>query len=127
MFERLRRLRHDAVHYNVPTLDVAAREEALDALQILQQIIGRLFHPNLDDHLIPGIAGADYLRLDAEEQPFVRRFFIPASVLVSPEHEWVSGDPVTVLDQTDYGASEGITALADYEFAERIGAANAGS
>jgi hypothetical protein len=86
--ERLSRLRHDAVHYNVPTLDTAARDEALEALQLLQQIIERLFHPDPDLHLIPDIAGADYLRLEVEDQPLVRRFFIPASMLVSPEHEW---------------------------------------
>jgi hypothetical protein len=121
-FERLRRLRHDAVHYNVPTLDTAARDEALEALQLLQQSIERLFHPSADAHLISGIAGAEYLRLDVEKQPFVRRFFIPASVLVSPEHEWVSNDPVTVLDNTEYGVADGITALSDEEFADRIGA-----
>lgn len=124
-FERLRRLRHDAVHYNVPTLDAAARDEALEALQLLQRSIERLFHPSVDAHLISGIAGAEYLRLDVEEQPFVRRFFIPASVLVSPEHEWVSNDPVTVLDNTEYGVADGVTALSDEEFAERIGASRA--
>jgi hypothetical protein len=124
-FERLRRLRHDAVHYNLPTLDRAARDEALEALELLQRSIERLFHPSVDAHLIPGIAGAEYLRLDVEEQPFVRRFFIPASVLVSPEHEWVSHDPVTVLDNTEYGVADGITALSDEEFAERIGATRA--
>lgn len=121
-FERLRRLRHDAVHYNVPTLDTAARDEALEALRLLQQSIERLFHPSVDAHLIPGIAGAEYLRLDVEEQPFVQRFFIPASVLVSPEHEWVSNDPVTVLDNTEYGSADRITTLSDEEFAARLGA-----
>jgi hypothetical protein len=120
-FGRLRRLRHDAVHYNMPTLDTAARDEALEALQLLQGSIERLFHPSADAHLIPGIAGAEYLRHDVEEQPFVRRFFIPASVLVSPEHEWVSNDPVTVLDNTDYGVVDEVSVLSDEEFAERIG------
>ena len=65
----------------------------------------------------------EYLRLDVEEQPFVRRFFIPASVLVSPEHEWVSNDPVTVLDNTEYGADGAV--LSDAEFVERVGESRA--
>jgi hypothetical protein len=36
----------------------------------------------------------------------------------TPEHEWVSNDPVTALDNTEYGSD----ALTDEEFAERIGA-----
>ena len=120
-YERLHRLRNDAVHYNIPTLDTAARDEALEAVSLLQQIIERLFHPDPAAHLIPGIPGVEYLRLDVEQLPFVRGFFIPASVLVSPDHEWVSGDPVTVLDNTEYGREEGITSLTDAEFAVRVG------
>lgn len=126
-YKRLARLRNDAVHYNIPTLDTGARAEALEAIQFLQQIVERLFHPNHETHLIPNIPGVEYLRRDVEDHPFVRRFFIPASVLVSPEHEWVSHDPITVLDNTEYGTVEGITGLADEEFAERVGGGKAES
>ena len=57
----------------------------------------------------------------------MRRFFIPASVLVSPEHEWVSNDSVTVLDNTDYGAVDGLSALSDEEYAEQVGGSSEGS
>lgn len=123
--KRLARLRNDAVHYNLPALDIGAHDEALEAIQLLQQIVERLFHPNYEDHLIQDVAGAEYLRLEVESQPFVRRFFIPASVLVSPEHEWASHDPLTVLDNSDYGVAEGLTALTDEEYALRLSSAKA--
>lgn len=119
-YERLRRLRNDTVHYNLPALDASARDEALEAVSLLQKIIERLFHPDQSAHLIPGIDGVEFLRLDVEELPFVRRFFLPASVLVSPEHEWVSNDPLTVLDNPGYGDEEGIRSLTDGEFAHRF-------
>jgi len=104
-YNRLRRLRNDAIHYNVPRLDHASRHEALEAVLLVQQI-ERLFHPSASQ-LIPGIAGAEFLRLDVEVEPFVRHFFIPACALVSRLHEWVSFDPLTILDDVDYEDPEG--------------------
>ncbi len=123
--ERLRRLRNDVVHYNLPTLDAAARDEALEALQLLQASIERLFHPDPTRHLIPGIDGCEFFRLDAETEPFVQRFFLPASVLVSPEHEWAYVGEPTVSDNQHYGMAEGITVLSDEDFAARFNDAKA--
>jgi hypothetical protein len=118
-FERLRRLRNDAVHYNRPELDHASRDEALEAVILIQQIIERVFYPD-STQLIEGIDGVQFLTLDAEKEPFAQRFFIPASALVSPTHQWAESDPVTILDDPEYQDPEGLSALTDTQFAARF-------
>ena len=118
-FRRLHRLRNDAVHYNVPALDRASRDEALGAVRLNQEIIAQLFHPD-KSQLIPSTPGVSFLRLDVESLPFVRRFFIPACALVSPVHEWGGENRVSILDDLDYKDPEGVTALNDKQFAARF-------
>jgi hypothetical protein len=121
-YKQLHRLRTESVHYLRPSLSESSREEALQAVTLLQQIIEELFSPHSGDHFIRGTSGAFYLKLDAEKRPFVKRFLIPASALLSPEHELdLMSIPQRVFDNLDYGRAEGLDALSDEEFAARVG------
>lgn len=57
-YERLRKLRNNAVHYKVPSLDQSSEREALEAISLLRDIIENLFGPHGDRFYIPGTTGA---------------------------------------------------------------------
>jgi hypothetical protein len=121
-FGQLAKLRHRAVHYQLPQLhETGAREEALEAITQVQAIIEVLFPAiGSDDRFIPGTPGAAYLRLDAESDPLVREFFLPACVLVSPEHRYVeyARPNMQILDNVEFAQDYGVQDLGDAEFAD---------
>lgn len=121
-YKRLHRLRIAAVHYVTPTLDQTARAEALEAIRLLQEIVQEVFSPHTGEHYIEGTAGVFFVRLEAKSLPFVRRFLVPASTLVSPHHELdFQSRPPRVLDDANYATDQGIDSLTDEEFAQRVG------
>jgi hypothetical protein len=99
-FLKLKKLRNNAVHYS-PDLDgTNARTQALEATTVLQGIITALFSPiGPSPWLLNGVPGEFYIARDKEAHPVVKHFFIPASVLISPNHTWLPGDSV-VDDET---------------------------
>lgn len=125
---RLSRLRNAAVHYR-PGLETAARDQALEAVLLLQGLVEALFTPMGGPPLfIDGVIGASFLARASEDLPLVRRYYLPNAVLVSPTYELRFGHDGTsfvCLDDADYGAAEGCRDLTDQEFADalRAGAA----
>ncbi|MCA4726891.1 hypothetical protein [Mycolicibacterium fortuitum] len=122
-FTRLGKLRHRAVHYNAGLDNTDAREIALDAVHLLQDIIGKLFAPfGGPPRFIEGTTGQTFITLDAESQPLVRRFYLPACVLVSPRYQMrpkrdEDGRPwFDVYDDGDYQVR--YPTLTDAEYAE---------
>ncbi len=87
-FTRLGKLRHRAVHYNAGLDNTDAREVALDAIRLLQDIIGKLFAVfGGPPKFIEGTTGQTFLSSESEAQPLIRHFYLPACVLVSPRYE----------------------------------------
>ncbi|MBB5163693.1 hypothetical protein [Mycobacterium sp. AZCC_0083] len=87
-FTQLGKLRHRAVHYNPGLDNTDAREAAISAVRLLQGIIQALFPPlGGPPKFIKGTTGHTYLSSEAERQPVIKRFYLPASVLVSPRFE----------------------------------------
>lgn len=87
-FRRLEKLRHRAVHYNRGLDSTDARDAAVAAIRLIQDIIEELFPPlGGPPRFIAGTTGHAYLTLDAETQALIRHFYLPASVLVSPRFE----------------------------------------
>ncbi len=112
--------RHAAVHFD-PRPEAVGRESALAALLDLQQIVERVLAPHGGPpRYIDGISGNSYLSLDAEDEPIVRRIFIPNCALVSPAHRMEPDESFPggwrVYDDDDYDCA----ALSDDEFAARI-------
>lgn len=119
-FRKLATMRHKSVHYQLPHLhETGGRQEALEAIHLIQGIISALFEAfGAGDQFIAGSQGATFLRRDAEERPLIREFYIPACVLVSPEHEYVNfGQPgMRVVDNVEFASDHGIQSLTDDEF-----------
>jgi hypothetical protein len=122
-FERLEALRHRAVHYHPGLDNTDARADALDAVRLVQDIIGKLFAPfGGPPKFIEGTTGQTFLSLESEAQPFIRRFYFPACVLVSPKYrarpvERADGSSwFEVDDDGDYQVR--YPTLSDAEFAE---------
>lgn len=117
-FTSLMKQRHRAVHYR-PELDTGdAREAALEAVLMLGNLIDELFAPiGQHPYYFAGPIGRSFVRLDAEREPFVKRFILPACVLVSPIFRFVqAGGGFDVYDDPDYGV--GREPLTDEQFAE---------
>lgn len=122
-FLGLEKLRHRAVHYNRGLDGTDARDAAVTAILLIQDIIQELFPPlGGPPRFIEGTTGHSYLSLDAESQPLIKHFYLPASVLVSPRYEMSAtrqedGSPWwDVHDDGDYQVR--YPALTDAEFAE---------
>lgn len=118
-FTTLMKRRHGAVHYRSQLDSGDARESALEAVLLLSKLIEAVFAPlGLRPYFFSGPIGRSYVRLDSESEPFVKRFILPASVLVSPVYRFVPGPAggLDVYDDPDYGAGE--PPLTDEQFAQ---------
>jgi hypothetical protein len=112
LFQRLKQLRNESVHYQNHTLHVSARDEALEAIQLLQQIVEKVFSPwAVAPQYVMHPSGIAFLTLEAEQIPLLRHVFIPRCALVSPRHEFsfvgqaghvmIQDDVEWVLDNPD--------------------------
>lgn len=117
-FTILMRRRHGAVHYRSELDSVDARTAALEVVVLLSRLIEIVFAPiGQRPCYFSGPIGRSYVRLDWEDEPFVKRFILPACVLVSPIYRFVlSADEFDVYDDSDYGADQ--APLTDEEFAD---------
>ena len=120
---KLATLRNEAIHYR-RQLDSGARRHALEAIHLLQDVVQDVFNPLGGPPIfIAGVAGASFISLEAERLPLVRRFFIPASFLVSPRHSiepLSDGTGFIFYDDLDYSNESGCQYLSDAEFIERF-------
>jgi hypothetical protein len=120
-YQQLQQQRHESVHFK-PGVDVAAREPALAALKLLQEIIEGIFVPHGGPpRYIENISGGDFFSLEAEQEPLIKRIFLPRSALLSPAHRFnirPDGGEVVweAFDDADYDP----TPLTDAEFAAAL-------
>ena len=122
MFDKLKKLRNESVHYQNQNLHVSARDEALAAIHLIQLIVDNVFSPyKLAPNHVFHANNIMFLTRSAEDVPLIRRFFLPASALVSPRHAFAFVDQtghVTVEDDVEYQAADpGKHGLTDEEFA----------
>ena len=119
-YEQLMGKRHAAVHYR-SELDVgSARDAALDAVRLLQDLISDVFAPHgATDWYFDGPIGRSYVRRDAEDEPFVKRFILPSCVLVSPAFRFEPNPSAPggfdVYDDAAFGVD--VPDMSDREFA----------
>lgn len=107
-FTRLMKRRHAAVHYRSQLDSGDAREAALEAVALLGGLIEAVFTPIGErPYYFSGPIGRSYVRLDSESDPFVRRFILPACVLVTPIYRFVpAAGGLDIYDDPDFGVGE---------------------
>lgn len=117
-YRALEEARHAAVHYRTDLDDGDARLAALHAIKLLGSAVERIFNPHGEaPHYFNGPIGRAFVRLEAEADPFIKRFILPACALVSPRFRFVpSGFDLDIYDDPDYGVGD--DPLTDDEFAE---------
>ncbi|WP_156938227.1 hypothetical protein [Mesorhizobium sp. WSM3626] len=111
----LETLRHRSVHFN-PETYATMREDALLALTLLGKIISRQFgYFGGQPWFIEDTPGAQFIKTEYENHPFVRIYLIPASGFVGVNYgmEFL-GSGWVHLDYADYGDGS----LSDEEFAK---------
>jgi hypothetical protein len=85
---RLANLRRESVHYQTKDQDLSLM--SLEAINLVNSIILHLF--GIDQHrkdilIYFEVPGELFIKKEAEENPLVKAFYIPCSVLVGPQHE----------------------------------------
>lgn len=114
-FLALGELRNRSIHFNPETYQTL-RADALSALQRLNAIISKQFgYFGSQPWFIEGTPGAQFIKKEHENNPFVRAYIVPRSGFVGylygmerlPEGSW------THLDYVDYGDGE----MTDEDFA----------
>ena len=109
LFEHLRILRNALVHFDADLYD-NLRDRSLAAVTTLRDAIDAQFGVFIPRRLIPGIAGAMYLKKQVEDEPFIRRYVLPLAFAVGPRNTvaphppsgyWTVGEDPTVLTELD--------------------------
>jgi hypothetical protein len=116
-FQELAGLRNRTIHFHVDT-DQRDRVLALDAVKLLDKIIDTQFgFFGQQPWFIPNVPGASYIKRAAEQEPFVKRVYIPNAHLVGPCHSLeFNENRVTVNDIDDYPEIE----IPDDDFRELL-------
>lgn len=96
LYENLMEMRNKAIHFR-PETDANPRLLALEAYQCLQDIISRQFSAT-DQPWIFWTSGEVYIRKEWEDQPFIKKVYIPNCKLVGPLNRVVSMRPKLVID-----------------------------
>lgn len=118
-FKTLAEIRHRSIHFN-PSTYQSIRDEALLALNTLSKIISLQFGfaDEGNKWLIDGIEGYFFIKKEAENFPFIKRYYLPQCPLVgykfamdiSSEGQWL------FFDFQDYD----IPPVSDFQFAQLI-------
>jgi hypothetical protein len=119
-FNKLRRFRNRSVHYGKHLVGSDARDDALQAVLLVQEIVQGLFTPHGGPpKFVAGVSGHSFLALASEDEPFIREFILPASLLVSPNFRMEFNNSVgwfDVFDDDTY--QDEFPTLTDEQFAE---------
>jgi len=85
-FRALQDARNAAIHFS-PDLEQDQRGPALVAIRLVKEIVADQFSAfGTQPWFIPAVPGESYIKKEAEAWPFVREFYLPACVHVSPYH-----------------------------------------
>ncbi|AFJ02623.1 hypothetical protein Q7C_1474 [Methylophaga frappieri] len=102
-------IRHQAVHFN-PETDQNARELAIEAIHLLQNIVEKQFSAfGSQPWYIEGARGAAYVAKQYEDFPFVKEVVIPNCVLVGPHHKLEHGSNGWIVHDEDNYEDKEIT------------------
>jgi|GEM_PF-6164316 len=95
------------IHFNHET-DTNDRALALEAIRLLQKIIGKQFAAfGALPWFIETIPGEAYIKKEWESNPFVRAVFLPNCQLVGPKHSLtMKNNSWIVHDASDYDDTE---------------------
>jgi hypothetical protein len=78
------KVRNQAIHFK-PEIDKNDRPLALEAISLLNEIIGEQFSGfGPQPWFITGVPGECYIKKEAELQPFIKKVYIPNCILVGP-------------------------------------------
>lgn len=114
-FIELMGMRHKAIHFR-PETDLNDRELALKAVRCLQDIIGTQFSGfGAQPWFITNIPGEIYIKKEWENQPFIKKIYLPNCVLVGYKHRVVSIVPQLVINDQFHYEDDTLT---DEEFAK---------
>jgi hypothetical protein len=81
---KLKALRHRSIHFNASTY-VSVREDALEAILRMRTVIERQFGAHgTQPWFIEGTAGHQFIKKAYEENPFIKRYYLPQCPLVGP-------------------------------------------
>jgi hypothetical protein len=112
-FGRLKLMRHDALHFR-QEVDRDDRQLALDAILCIGEVISQQFGAWGRQPWFLGIPGEIYVKKDWESNPFVRKIYLPNSLLVGPYHKVESVIPWKIVDDFQYENRE----INDEEFCD---------
>lgn len=85
-FKELEKIRHKAIHFR-PEVDQNDRELALNAIHCLQEIIKNQFSGwGSQPWFITSIPGEIYIKKEWENNPFIKKIYLPNCLLVGPKH-----------------------------------------
>jgi len=114
-FKKLRDRRNDAIHFR-PEVDTNDRDLALQAIKGLESILAKQFNAfGPEPWFITDIAGEIYIKKDCENEPFVRKVYLPNCVAVGPDHVVQSVLPWVIRDDEAYPDVE----ISDEDFSIR--------
>jgi hypothetical protein len=120
LFEELARVRNRLIHFS-PDLYGKERDIALAALTILSNIVKAQFGFFGLEHwwAIKGTKGAQFISRDAEQDAFIRNFYLPCSPVVGPYYAiHFQNEGCAFFDRIEYPERE----ITDEEFVEMYNA-----
>lgn len=114
-FENLKVIRNKSIHFN-PETDTNDKVLALEAIQILKEIINEQFSGfGTQPWYIPGISGASYLKKESETLPFISEIVLSNCQKVGHLHLLENGPQGWIVnDDHDYAEIE----ISDERFKE---------
>ena len=115
--QKLKTLRHQyAAHFNRET-DIKDRELGLEAIKLFQEFIRIQFGAfGKQPWFIEGTKGAFFIKKEFENDPFIKRIYLPNCLLVGPQYELTNSPDGFQLKDENYGNKE----ITDLEFKELL-------
>jgi hypothetical protein len=115
-YRLLKKRRNNSIHFKLET-EESEKEEALEAITLIQNIIGQQFSGFGDEPwFITDIPGEIYIKSSWESNPFIQLVYLPSSVYVGYKHT-IEPSPQGLLIRDDFNYEEGV--ITDEEFCAR--------
>jgi hypothetical protein len=114
-FKKLNGIRNKVIHFD-PSIDTNDRQLALDAIKLLNKIVGNQFSAfGPQPWFITDVPGEIYIKKEYEGAPFIKRVYLPNCHLLGPNHKIeFDGKQFVVHDEDKYEDRE----ISDSEYVE---------